>query len=142
MPLSMLWPLALVVVSNVLYQLCTKSVPKGMNAFASLTVTYLVGAVCSAVMFFALERDGSLLAEYKKCNLAPVLLGISVVGLEVGYIFAYKNGWSVSTASLVQSAVLAVILVFVGAAVYQEALTPGKLIGIALCLTGLYFLTR
>ena len=36
--------MALVIVSNVAYQICAKSVPQGMNAFASLTVTYLVGA--------------------------------------------------------------------------------------------------
>ena len=34
------WPLALVVASNVAYQICAKSVPGGMNPFASLTITY------------------------------------------------------------------------------------------------------
>lgn len=138
----MLWPIALVIVSNILYQLCAKGVPKDMDAMASMTVTYLVGAVCSALMFFVMHRGGSLLAEYKKCNVAPFLLGVSVVGLEVGFIYAYKNGWPVSTASIVQSAFLSVVLIFVGALVYHEAVTPGKLIGIAFCLVGLYFINR
>ena len=43
--ISYVWPIALVVFSNTLYQICAKEVPAGMNAFASLTVTYLVGAV-------------------------------------------------------------------------------------------------
>ena len=38
------WPLGLVVLSNVLYQICAKSVPEGMNPLASLTITYLIGA--------------------------------------------------------------------------------------------------
>ncbi len=42
---SYIWPIALVVISNTLYQVCAKSVPEGMNPLASLTVTYLVGAV-------------------------------------------------------------------------------------------------
>lgn len=104
--MAYIWPIALVVVSNVLYQICAKSVPKEMDAMASMTVTYLVGAAASAVMFFVMNRDGNLFHEYGKMNAAPVLLGISVVGLEVGFICAYKAGWPVSTASIVQSAFL------------------------------------
>ena len=49
---SYVWPIALVVLSNVVYQICAKSVPEEMNPFASLTVTYLVGAVVSAILYF------------------------------------------------------------------------------------------
>ena len=62
------WPIALVVLSNVMYQICAKSVPNEMNPFASLTVTYLVGAVASGVMFFALNKDTNLLKEYSNVN--------------------------------------------------------------------------
>lgn len=140
--MSMIWPIALVVFSNVIYQICAKGVPKNMDAMASMTITYLVGAVCSAILFFAMNRHGSLLQEYGKMNWAPAVLGVSVVGLEVGFIYAYKNGWAVSTASTVQSAFLAVALLLVGAWLYREAITVNKLIGTALCLTGLFFLNR
>lgn len=140
--MSAIWPIALVVVSNILYQICAKSVPREMDAMASLTVTYLVGAVCSAVMFFVLNPDGGLLREYGKLNAAPVLLGISVVGLEVGFLYAYKAGWPVSTASIVQSAFLSLALLVVGALLYQEAVTPSKVLGVVICLVGLYFLSK
>lgn len=64
------------------------------------------------------------------------------VGLEVGFIYAYKAGWPVSTASIVQSAFLAVALAFVGLFLYKEALTWNKVLGIAICLVGLYFINR
>ena len=140
--MSYFWPIALVVVSNIIYQICAKSVPKGMDAMASMTVTYLVGAVCSAILYFVLNRNGNLLQEYTKMNAAPILLGISVVGLEIGFLYAYKAGWPVSTASTVQSAFLAVALIFVGALLYHEAITPSKLIGVAACLVGLYFINK
>ena len=140
--MSAIWPIALVVVSNILYQICAKSVPREMDAMASLTVTYLVGAVCSAVMFFVLNPGGSLLREYGKLNMAPMLLGISVVGLEAGFIYAYKAGWPVSTASIVQSAFLSLALLVVGALLYQEAVTPSKVLGVVICLVGLYFLSK
>lgn len=140
--MSYIWPIALVVISNIIYQICAKSVPKDMDAMASMTVTYLVGAVCSAIIFYAMHRNGNLLREYSKLNAAPFLLGISVVGLEVGFIYAYKAGWPVSTASIVQSAFLSVALIFVGALLYREAITANKIIGVVICLIGLYFINK
>lgn len=140
--MSYAWPIALVVLSNVVYQICAKSIPKEMDTMASMIVTYLVGALCSAVMFFVMNRDANVLAEFSKMNAAPALLGIAVVGLEVGMIYAYKVGWSVSTASIVQSAFLAVALIIVGALLYKEAITVNKVIGIICCLIGLFFINK
>ena len=132
-----LWPFALVIISNTVYQICTKSTPEGMNPFASLTVTYLIGALASAVLYFILGGHGGLLSEYRKLNWAPFVLGIVIVGLEAGWIYAYKAGWQVSTAQIIQSAVLGTILIFVGTLLYKEALTWNKLVGIAICMVGL-----
>jgi drug/metabolite transporter (DMT)-like permease len=135
-----IWPIALVVLSNVVYQICAKSVPEGINPFASLTVTYLVGAAASAILFFALGSGGNLLKEYGKLNWAPVVLGIVIVGLEAGWIYAYKAGWQVSTGFIVQSSFLAAVLLLVGYFLYREALTWNKLVGVAICLIGLVFI--
>ena len=137
---SYVWPIALVVLSNTVYQICAKSVPNGMNPFASLTVTYLVGAVASGILFFALGTEGNLVKEYGKLNWAPFVLGIVIVGLEAGWIYAYKAGWQVSTGFIVQSAFLAAVLLLVGYFLYHEALTWNKLVGVAICLIGLVFI--
>ena len=139
---SYIWPIALVVVSNTLYQVCAKSVPEGMDPFASLTVTYLVGAATSLALSLVLNPGENLLAEYRKLNWAPFVLGLVIVGLEAGWIFAYKAGWQVSTGFIVQSAFLAVTLLVVGYFLYREALTWNKLLGVAICLVGLFFLNR
>ncbi len=137
---SYIWPIALVVFSNTLYQICAKSVPKEIDPFASLIVTYLVGAAASAVLYFALRSEGSLVKECGKLNWAPFVLGIVIVGLEAGWIYAYKAGWQVSTGFIVQSAFLAGVLLFVGYFLYRESLTWNKLIGVVLCLAGLVFI--
>ncbi|MBO4316953.1 MAG: hypothetical protein J5855_01555 [Mailhella sp.] len=137
---SYAWPMALVVLSNIAYQICAKSVPAGMNPLASLTVTYLVGAAASGALYYALSHDGSLMSEYGRLNWAPVALGIVIVGLETGWIYAYKAGWQVSTGFIVQSAFLAAALVFVGYLLYHEALTWNKLVGVGMCLAGLAFI--
>lgn len=138
--ISYIWPILLVVLSNVVYQICAKSVPEGMNPLASLTVTYLIGAFTSGILFFVLNKDASLIREYSKLNWAPFVFGVVLVGLEVGFIYAYKAGWQVSTASIVQSSFLAVALIFVGFLVYHETLTWNKIVGVMICLIGLVFI--
>ena len=137
---SYIWPIVLVIASNTAYQICAKSVPEAMNPLASLTVTYLVGAAVSGILYFLLNKDASLAAEYGRLNWAPFILGIVIVGLEVGWIYAYKAGWQVSTGFIVQSAFLAVVLVAVGYFAYREELSWNKLLGVLICLVGLVFI--
>lgn len=132
-----IWPLVLIILSNVLYQICAKSVPDKIDPFASLTITYLVGAIASLIMFLVLNKGGNILHEYQKTNWAPFVLGIVIVGLEIGTIYAYKAGWPISVAQIVQAAILAVILIFVGYMLYKEAITWNKIVGIIVCLAGL-----
>ena len=108
-----------------------------MSPLASLTITYVIGAVSSLVLYYVLNRDANIVYEYSKVNWAPFILGVAIVGLEVGYIYAYKTGWSVSTAQIVQAAILAIILIFVGYFLFKESLTWNKIAGIIVCLTGL-----
>ncbi|MBR3428684.1 MAG: EamA family transporter [Clostridia bacterium] len=135
--LSYIWPIALVVLSNTLYQICAKSVPEGMNPLASLTVTYLIGAAVSCIMYYILNRDANLFREIRLTNWAPIVLGIVIVGLEVGFIYAFRAGWQISMAQIVSSSILAVILILVGYLLYHEAITWNKIVGIIICLAGL-----
>ena len=131
------WPIVLVILSNVFYQICAKSVPEGMNPLASLTVTYLIGAVVSFALYYILGKDANIIKEFSQINWAPFVLGFVIVGLEVGYIYAYKAGWQVSTAQIVQAALVAIVLVFVGYGLYHESLSLKKIAGIVICLGGL-----
>ena len=137
---SYLWPMALVVVTNTLYQICAKSMPKGISPFALLTITYFVSTIASGVLYYIFTPEAPLWKEYGKLNWAPAVLGLVIVFLEAGWIYAYKAGWQVSTGFIVQSAFLAVALIFVGYLLYHEALTWNKLVGVAICLVGLVFI--
>lgn len=134
------WPISLVILSNAVYQICAKSVPKELNPFAALTVTYLIGAMVSAVLFFAVEKNGSLIREYGKLNWASFVLGLIIVGLETGWIYAYKAGWQVSSGFIVQSSVLSVVLLAVGYFLFHETITWNKIVGVVICLIGLGFI--
>lgn len=135
-------PIALIVVSNIFYHICSKHTPAEIHPLASLTVTYLIGAVVSGALFFLMERDGSLLREYRHLNWAAFVLGIAVVGLEAGSIYMYKAGWNVNTGQIVYSSILAAALLVVGRLLYQEAITPAKVLGMAVCLAGLALINK
>lgn len=79
---SYIWPIALVVLSNVVYQICSKSVPDRVNPFAVLTVTYTIAALCSSVLFLFTRNGSGLFREISKMNWAPFVLGIVILGLE------------------------------------------------------------
>ena len=132
-----IWPIALVIICNTVYQVCAKSVPVEINPLASLTVTYLVATIMSGLLYVWLGESVDFLGEYRKLNWAPFVLGAVIVGLEAGWIYAYKAGWPVSTGFIVQSSVLAAALLLVGYWLYQEPLAWNKIVGVAICLIGL-----
>lgn len=137
---SYIWPVALVILSNVLYHVCAKSMPEEVHPFASLTVTYLTGAIVSGILYYALSSQANLLRECSKLNWAPFVLGIVIVGLEGGWLYAYTAGWQVNTGFIVQSVFVSVVLLFVGYFLYHETLTWNKMLGVAVCLLGLVFI--
>ena len=142
MPLSAWWPIGLVVLSNVFYHISSKQTPANIHPLASLSVTYLVSAALSALLYAALNRGGSLAAEYRQLNWTALLLGLAIVGLEAGNMYMYKLGWNINSGHLTHSALLSIALLFVGWFLYGEPLTANKLIGIVLCLAGLTFISR
>lgn len=141
--MSYIWPLALMIVSNTVYHVCAKSMPAKLDPLASLTVSYLLAAIFSAAAYFVINRGSAdLLREYSGLNWVPFLLGLALVGMEAGSIYAYRAGWSVSTLQVTSAAGIAALLVFIGCLAYHEAITPSRLIGLACCIVGLYFLNK
>lgn len=140
--MNMYWPIALIVLSNIFYHICSKQTPADINPFASLTVTYLIGAAASGVLFYALNGGGSLLREYRQLNWTAFVLGVAIVGLEAGSIYMYKAGWNMNAGQLLYSSILAIALIFVGYFLYHEAITWTKALGVVICLVGLFFINK
>ncbi|WP_373482223.1 hypothetical protein [Acetobacterium sp.] len=135
-------PIILIVTANVFYNICTKSTPATANPFLSLLVTYLVAALLTLVLMLTNGLDEGIVQSFKRLNWTSYALGISVVALEFGYITAYRAGWNISLGSLVANISLAILLIPIGILFYKELLTINHLVGIALCLAGLFFINR
>lgn len=139
---EMLWPLLLIVGSNCFYNICTKSMPKGANTFGALTITYLAAGGVSAALFLASVKPNALLLELGKANWTSYVLGLSIVGIEVGYVFLYRSGWKVSNGALTSSMCLALALLVIGFLVYREHISIKQLAGILVCGLGLLLIHK
>lgn len=137
-----LWPIMVVVAANTFYHICAKQTPEGLNAFASLGITYFVAMIASFVLFFVTATDKNIGHELAKMNWTSLVFGISIVGLEFGYLNIYRVGWKVSAASLVANIALAVVLLVIGLLVYKEAISLRQIIGMVVCVGGLILIGK
>jgi len=134
---NLLWPIVIVVTANTIYNISAKSIPANVNAFASLSVTYLVAMICSIWMYFMTSEQKNLFLELSKTNWTTYVLGVAIVGLEFGFLCVYRAGWKISTANLFASIALACVLLVVGVLLYKETLTLRQIIGMGVCAVGL-----
>ena len=138
---NMLWPLMLIVGSNCFYNICQKSMPGELNAFAGLTVTYLISAVISFAAFVIYVKPANVMAEMAKINWTSFVLGLAIIGLEAGYVFLYRAGWKVSNGALTCNICLAIALLFIGYLLFKESISVKQLAGVLVCAVGLFLIS-
>jgi drug/metabolite transporter (DMT)-like permease len=111
------------------------------NPFLSLLITYLTAAVITFVFYLCNRTGKGLPDSLKDLNWTSIALGISIVGLEFGYLMAYRAGWKISVGSLVANIGLALILLPVGIIFFKETFGVDKILGAAFCIIGLILIT-
>ncbi len=114
-----------------------KSMPSDVNPFGALMVTYLVATIISAIIFLYMVGPSNVVGEISKINWVSVILALAIVGLEVGYVFVYRAGWTISTASVVANIGFACVLIVLGYFLYRENVSINQIVGIVVCMFGL-----
>ncbi|ABO50737.1 protein of unknown function DUF6, transmembrane [Desulforamulus reducens MI-1] len=132
----------LIVASNVLYNICQKSTPEKANPFSALLITYLTAALLTCFAYFFNKSEKGFVQSFADLNWTSFALGISIVGLELGYLLAYRAGWKISVGSLVANIALALMLIPIGIIFYKEGFGFNKIIGAAFCIIGLIFINK
>lgn len=134
---KLIWPILVVILSNTFYNVCMKSMPSDVNPFGALMVTYLVATIISAIIFIYMVGPSNVVGEISMINWTSVILALAIVGLEVGYVFVYRAGWTISTASVVANIGLACVLIVLGYFLYKENVSINQIVGIVVCMFGL-----
>jgi len=134
--------LVLIVVSNVLYHVSQKSIPPTAPPVLSLLVSYGVAIAGTLLLlpFFPVRlpiRDA-----WRQLNWASAAVGLSAVGIELGFLLAYRAGLRVSLGSAAASAAVAAVLVPTGFFFFSERISAGNAVGVLLCVAGLFLALR
>lgn len=127
---------AIVILSQVSYQLAQKALPGSVKPFAALAVVY--GIATGACLLTAL-LSGSIptVREYGAYLGFPILLlSVAVIGIEAGFLLLYRAGGAVSTAYTTASAGTVVGLLLVGALWLREPIDARQLFGLTLAALG------
>jgi drug/metabolite transporter (DMT)-like permease len=134
--------IVIIVTSNVMYNISQKLTPAKANPFLALLVTYLTAAGLTFILYL-FNTDGKGMAEsVRELNWSSILLAVSIIGLEYGYLLAYRAGWKISLGSLVANISLALILIPIGVIFFKEGFNISKLLGALLCICGLVLINK
>jgi len=131
-------PLVSVIVANIFYHNIAKCQPVNANPYLSLTISYIVSAILTFLLFCF--YNGNIKNDIVNLNWTSFLLGLAIVGIELGYILLYRNGWTISTAALTANIIVAILLLFIGFLVYRENISAFQIIGTILCIIGLWLI--
>jgi drug/metabolite transporter (DMT)-like permease len=131
--------LPLIVVGVVVYHLSQKTIPKDANPLVAIAAAYLIAfCICIGTLVTSGEiKKGTELLRNQ--NWLPVLcLGLTAIAIELGYLYAYRTGWRISTTGITTGAITASVLAVVGVLCFKEHLTLLQLAGIVLCFVGVF----
>lgn len=136
---------ALIVVSVVSYNIAQKFLPANLNPFAMLTIVYVVaGLVCLTASLFSNGKFDltALRSAITGTNWTIWLLALAVVGIEVGYVIAFRAGWKASLLSITVQATALMALAPIGVLFFREKLSTLNWVGLVLCLAGLVLVSQ
>jgi uncharacterized membrane protein len=129
--------IALTTLSNLLYHFFQKSVAPKANPLFSLTITYITAAIVSFMLWPFFAGGSNAATSFKNLNWASFALGIAIIGLELGFLLAYRAGWNISIGALVSNLAVTLLLIPLGALLFKERLSVINMIGIGLSVIGL-----
>lgn len=132
--------ISLTILSNVLYHVCQKSITTNVNPIISLITTYISAIVIALVILPLYPGKVDFINSFKGLNWASFTLGAAIVGLELGFLLAYRAGWNINLAALVSTVAVAIFLIPIGMYFFKETLNIMNVLGIVFCIVGLFLI--
>jgi uncharacterized membrane protein len=133
--------MATIVGSFMLYHLAIKAIRPDLHPLAFLVGVYIVALVATIALWVAFPALGPTGVQGGDM-VWVVMLGVALVGIEFGFLMAYRNGWTVSVAPTFSNVTLALIMAPIGMIFLKERLGLQGLVGLGLCVCGLILMAR
>ena len=129
--------LGLTVFANLLYHVFQKLISSTVNPIISLIITYTTALIICFLVLPFFPSKTPLLAAFKEANWASYALALGIIGLEIGFLLAYRSGWNISLAAVASNVAVTILLVPVGLLFFNETITTANIVGVVLCIAGI-----
>ena len=129
------------IVSVVLYQIFQKGISASVNPLISIIITYSVALIFSIILYFIFPAKENFVDSVKNANYASYLLGIAIIGTEIGFLLIYRSGWKISLAAPFTSAITNTSLIIIGLLAFKDHISGLKLIGLLFCVVGVLLIS-
>lgn len=121
------------------YQLSIKSVPHDLHPIGALATFYLTALICTLVAAkFVPISSPDLSINY--FSWAAVMVGVAIVGIELGFLLMYRSGWNLAIAPLMTMGAATVLLAPIAIFAFRQPFSLRYFFGLTLCCYGLYLL--
>jgi drug/metabolite transporter (DMT)-like permease len=138
---SMLVTLGLVIVGQIVYQIGQRAVPANAPPVAVFVIAYFAaGLLCVALAwpFGAFAANIS----WKPALAWPTwVIAAAIVAIEVGYLTAFRAGWTLGTAFATASTITVVMLAVIDWLAHGNALSAKQLVGLVCSCLGVWLLS-
>lgn len=129
--------ITIAIVSSVLYHVFQRAIAPGANPVISVLITYVTAFLLSLPLFALFPLEDNLSRALSKVNWASFALALAIVGLELGFLLAYRAGWNISVAGIASNAAAALVLLPIGLALFGEKPSLVNILGVVVCIAGL-----
>jgi drug/metabolite transporter (DMT)-like permease len=136
MNFSTLVPVVVVVASATLYHITQKSIGRGVNPWGALAAVYFVAFVGTLIGACLVKAPATGYTKIFTSIPAIFFLGVACIGIEAGYLFAYRRGGNISALYTQTSAGMCFSLFLVGLLVFGEPISAKKIAGLILAAVG------
>jgi drug/metabolite transporter (DMT)-like permease len=138
--------ISIATLSIVVYHLAMKKLPEGSNPAGVLALIYFFAFLLSCLLMFVWKSPETLnplqiVKSDPKLLIFCVVLGVAVVGIEGGFLLAYRAGWSPVWAPLVANAFGSAVMIPISMYFLREGISAAKVIGAIFCFVGVYLVT-
>lgn len=139
---AVLLPLLLASGSVALYNLAQRFLPPDVHPFAVLLVIYLLAAGGSLAVLLAVPGGLGGLEPARLVHPAVGGLALAIVGIELGYLLAYRRGLLLAVGPLAANVAATLLLAGLGALLLREAPSARQALGLLLSAAGLLLVAR
>jgi drug/metabolite transporter (DMT)-like permease len=128
---------AIAILSSMLYHVFQKAISPDVNPVVSLLVTYLVAFLLTILLFLVFPLKRGVVESLQQVNWASLALAIAIVGLEIGFLIAYRSGWDIGLAGIATNVAAAILLLPTGLLLFKEQPSLVNILGVGICILGL-----